>query len=178
MGSQLPTNTHDPQAPTSTSTYLLHLLHNWILLMNSSACTFILLDMQLHKYLDFLNVRQKNDIFPVHLFSLRISAAHKLPTRVSYKLLQPASTHVGRIYPRLVGMRVQKGHLYYVLLWLCLKKGVGRWGGRGVGQDGIFFITARRLPDSAQKLPVTVYSVYSTSSVNAGTFIGMSRGMS
>ena len=26
--------------------------------------------------------------------------------------MQPASTHVGRIYPRLVGMRVQKGHLY------------------------------------------------------------------
>ena len=48
------------------------------------------------------------------LFYLRISVAHKLPTRVSYQLLQPASTHLGRIYPRLVGMRVQKGHLYYL----------------------------------------------------------------
>ena len=66
------------------------------------------IDMQLYKYLDFLYVRQK-----VHFcFTyLRISAAHKLPTRVSYQLLQPASTYVGRIYPRLVGMRVQKGHL-------------------------------------------------------------------
>ena len=68
--------------------------------------------MQLYKYLDILHARQKNDIFPVHLFYLRIFAAHKLPTRVSYQLLHPASTHVGRIYPRLVGMRVQKGHLY------------------------------------------------------------------
>ena len=75
-----------------------------------------LLDMQLYKYLDLLYVRQKNDISSASLFYLRISAAHKLPTRVSYQLLQPASTHVGRIYPRLVGMRVQKGHLYYLLL--------------------------------------------------------------
>ena len=81
--------------------------------MNLSArCTLILLDVQLHKYLGFLYVRQKNDIPSAFLFYLRISAAHKLPTRVSYPLLQPASTHVGRIYPRLVGMRVQKGHLY------------------------------------------------------------------
>ena len=48
------------------------------------------------------------------LFYLRISAAHKLPARVSYQLLRPASTHVGRIYPRVVGMRVQKGHLYFL----------------------------------------------------------------
>ena len=45
-------------------------------------------------------------------FYLIISAAHKLPTRVSYQLLQPASTHVGGIYPRLLGRLVQKGHLY------------------------------------------------------------------
>ena len=68
--------------------------------------------MQLYKYLDLLYVRQKNVIPSAFLFNLRISAAHKLPTRVSYQLLQPASTHVGRIYPRLVGRRVQKGHLY------------------------------------------------------------------
>ena len=67
--------------------------------------------MQLYKYLDFLYIRQKNVIPSVFLFYLRIFAAHKLPMRVSYQLLQPASTHVGRIYPRLVGMRVQKGHL-------------------------------------------------------------------
>ena len=83
-----------------------------MLLMNSSACTLILLDVQLYKYPVFLYVRRKNDITSALLFYLRISAAHKLPTRVSYQLLQPASTHVGRIYPRLVGMRVQKGHLY------------------------------------------------------------------
>ena len=59
----------------------------------------------------FLYVRRKNDITNAFLFYLRISAAHKLPTRMSYQLLQPASTHVGSIYPRLVGMRVQKGHL-------------------------------------------------------------------
>ena len=83
-----------------------------MLLINSSACTVILLDMQLYKYLDFLKLIQKNNIFRVHFcFNLIISAAHKLPTRVSYQLLQPASTHVGRIYPRLVGLRVQKGHL-------------------------------------------------------------------
>ena len=80
-------------------------------LMNSSACTLILLDMQLYKYLDFLYVRQKNVNPVAFMFYLRISAAHKLPTRVSYQVLQPASTHVGRIYPRLVGRRVQKGHL-------------------------------------------------------------------
>ena len=80
--------------------------------MNSSVCTLILLDVQLYKYLDFLHVKQKNDIPSAFLFYLRISAAHKLPTRMSYQLLQPASTHVGSIYPRLVGMRVQKGHLY------------------------------------------------------------------
>ena len=90
-----------------------------MLFMNSLACTLTLLDMQLYKYLDFLHARQKNDIFPVHLFYLRISAAHKLPTRVSYQLLQPASTHVGRIYPRLVGMRVQKGHLYETAFTSC-----------------------------------------------------------
>ena len=55
--------------------------------MNSLGCTLTVLDMQLYKYLDFLHARQKNDIFPVHLFYLRISAAHKLPTRVSYQLL-------------------------------------------------------------------------------------------
>ena len=113
--------------PTSASTYLLRILHNYImlmllhyavyimqmLLMNSSACTFILLDMQLYKYLDFLYVTQKNVIPSAFLFYLRISAAHKLPTRVSYQLLQPASTHVVRIYPRLVGRRVKKGHLYF-----------------------------------------------------------------
>ena len=110
-GCQLPTSTHYPQVHTSTGTYLLHQLHNYILLMNSSACTLILLDVQLYKYLDFLHVRQKNDIPSAFLFYLRISAAHKLPTRMSYQLLQPASTHVGSIYPRLVGMRVQKGHL-------------------------------------------------------------------
>ena len=81
--------------------------------MNLSACTLILSDVLLYKYLDFLHVRQKNDIPSAFLFYLRISAAHKLPTRMSYQLLQPASTHVGSIYPRLVGMRVQKGHLYF-----------------------------------------------------------------
>ena len=70
--------------------------------------------MQLYKYLYFLYVRQKNVILSAFLFYLRISAARKLPTRVSYQLLQPASTHVGRIYPRLVGRRVQLGHLYYL----------------------------------------------------------------
>ena len=58
-------------------------------------------------------VRQKNVILSAFLFYLRISAARKLPTRVSYQLLQSSSTHVGRIYPRLVGRQVQKGHLYY-----------------------------------------------------------------
>ena len=82
-----------------------------MLLMNSSACTLIILDMQLYKYLDFLYVRQKNGISSAFPFYLKIYAAHKLPTRVSYQLLQPAFTHVGRIYPRLVGRRVQKGHL-------------------------------------------------------------------
>ena len=85
-----------------------------MLFMNLLASTLTLLDMQLYKYLDFLHARQKNGIIPVHLFYLGISAAHKLPTRVTYQLLQPASTHVGRIYPQLVGMRVQKGHLYYL----------------------------------------------------------------
>ena len=88
-------------------------------LMNSLACTLILLDIQLYKYLYFLYVRQKNVIPSAFLFYLRISAAHKLPTRVSYQLLQPASTHVGRIYPRLVGRRVQKGHLYSVVATQC-----------------------------------------------------------
>ena len=59
-----------------------------------------------------LDIRQKNNIPSEFMFYLRISAAHKLPTRVSCQLFQPAFTHVGRIYPRLVGMRVQKGHLY------------------------------------------------------------------
>ena len=66
-----------------------------MLLMNLSACTLILLDMQLYKYLDFLYIRQKNVIPSAFLCYLRISAAHKLPTRVSYQLLQPAFTHVG-----------------------------------------------------------------------------------
>ena len=70
-----------------------------MLLMNSSACTLILLDVQLYKYLVFVYVRRKNDITSAFLFYLRISAAHKLPTRMSYQLLQPhlptwvASTH-------------------------------------------------------------------------------------
>ena len=72
--------------------------------------------MQLYKYLYFLYVRHKNVIPSAFLFYLRISAAHKLPTRVSYQLLQPASTHVGRIYPRLVDRWVQKGHLYSIPL--------------------------------------------------------------
>ena len=56
----------------------------------------------------FLVCKTENVIPSAFLFYLRISAAHKLPTRVSYQLLLPASTHVGRIYPRLVGRRVQK----------------------------------------------------------------------
>ena len=118
MGCQLPTSTHYPQVPTSTNTCLLHIWHNYMLLMNSSACTLILIDVQLYKYRDFFMLDRRMT-YPLHLcipsafmFYLRISAAHKLFTRVSYQLLQPVSIHVGRIYPRFVGMRVQKGHLY------------------------------------------------------------------
>ena len=74
--------------------------------MNSSACTLILLDMQLYKYLDLLYVRQKNDnsqcnsVLPDNFCCPQTTHASHLPA------------FAARIYPRLVGMRVQKGHLY------------------------------------------------------------------
>ena len=60
-----------------------------MLFMNSLACTLTLLDMQLYKYLDFLHARQKNDIFPVHLFYLRILLPTNYPRESATSFCSP-----------------------------------------------------------------------------------------
>ena len=70
--------------------------------MNSSACTLILLDMQLYKYLDFLYMPMldRRMTFPVHFcFTLEFLLPINYPCESATRFCQLPG-FAARIYPR------------------------------------------------------------------------------